>query len=433
MSGDYVPAYTEMTPASPSSAGGNTTAVIVSVTEPPRFYNASPASQTGSGEAKNGSICQHCGCSGPATEPRCYPTHASDTRTHHFIHPDAKSKEKADLTQADDMPPARRYRCIWKILFVLILLTLYGVSIYYIYKPINKLVTQVPVSAVTILNASNKNALAFPGIQVCNFNWGINLTNFHVFYTDPGNVSDPSTRVNIELIPNITHVSDYDYDVACFEVNNYPSKNLVISNKRQTVTIVASVPTPKIDEVTNDFCGPALCDPDLADNATIRLIDPSNAALGISLSLFQPNGVPRGSIEPDLYVPSGTYSQVFLRLLRQYKLKEPDYQDQLPAEDTYQSVVSSIPFVPNAYSFGFGGGDDAFNMNEVVFVQINFGDLAYTENNDTMPYEPFNAFGDATAIVGFFTGFGLFGGPSVLDFVGITAATAVGAKFWYSN
>jgi len=304
---------------------------------------------------------------------------------------------------------------------VLFLLAVYGIAIAYIVIPVQKYLTQPISSSVTIRDASAANPIPFPGIQVCNFNWNLNLKSIHVYYIDP------ITQNYAELFPNVTHMNDYAYDVECYEINNHPSGNIQIASKRQALVVIAEVPVPQGVEVYNDEC-PNLCDPTLPANATILDINPDNDALGISLGFFQPNGTTVNGYAGSMYIGSGTYSQVYLTLLRTYHFDTPD-----TPEENYEATSSSIAFVPDAYAVNYSGIPVTFKMSEVVYVTIQFGNLAYQEVTEEKPYEAFNAFGDATAIVCFFTGFGIFGGPTFHGAVVDSSKHRLWSKFWYAD
>jgi len=93
--------------------------------------------------------------------------------------------------------------------------------------------------------------------------------------------------------------------------------------------------------------------------------------------------------------------------LRENKLEPNEH-----TEDSYSLRTSNVQYPPDTWALEFFDGV-SFEMDKVVFAEINFGELAYTEVNQTYPYEAFNAFGDATAIMGFFTGFSFFWGPNL--------------------
>jgi len=222
--------------------------------------------------------------------------------------------------------------------------------------------------------------------------------------------------------------NDYGYDFNCYEVNNNaPGQNLMISSKKQKLILVVTSPTPLGQLAYNTDCFPDLCNPDLPDNATIIDIDPRNDAQGISISSFSPNGTRRSGILDDVtYLTSGTYTQVSLTYLRTYR-----FEVDTP-EENYTLKTSSVSYIPNSYAINFTASGDSFEMDQVVFAVINFGELSFTEVNETKPYEAFNAFGDATAIVGFFTGFGLFAGPTFLPLVMDNADNPRWSRLFYT-
>jgi len=333
--------------------------------------------------------------------------------------------------EKEDKP--KKVRLIWKILLALILLTSYGVSIAYIVIPINKFLNQDVATSVTILSASEKRPIPFPGLQVCNFNYGANIRNFELYYVDTTNKSSPAAipaPMNFTVTP-MGLFNDYGYDnFNCYEINNNneSGKNLMISSKRQRLILVVRIPKPTGFEALNTDCFPNVCDAELFDNATIRDIDPRNDAMGISLSAFAPNGKRRTEILDDMtYLTSGAYSQVSLTYFRTFRFET------LEPEENYTIRTSSVRYVPNSYAINFTADGDSFEMDEVVFAEINFGELAFTEVNETKPYEAFNAFGDATAIVGFFTGFGFFGGPTFLPLIMENAANPRWSSFFYTT
>jgi len=181
-------------------------------------------------------------------------------------------------------------------------------------------------------------------------------------------------------------------------------------------------------EVTNTDCydPPDLCDPDLPENATILDIDPGNDALGISMAAFAPNGTRRYAVEDDvIYLSTGAYSQVSVSYERTWHYPPSD-----TPEENYTMTTSSIRFVPNAYAVNFVQGQ-SFQMDDVVYCEIGFGELSFREVNESLAYEAFNAFGDATAIVGFFTGFGLFGGPTFLGLIMDNADRGFWSRLFY--
>jgi len=434
---DYVN-VTELTnPNHPRESASSPThpshAVTIPVTTPPVFYNTSPAtpshaSTTSVQEEKNGSICQNCGISGPAPkdQPRCYPSTASDMRLHHFVHPKAKhshekdkTKEKKEKEDGDKRP----YRLFWKVAYVLIVLALYGISIVYIVIPVQKYLTQDPTTAVTITTATKDKPVTFPALQVCNFNWNTKLKSIHVYYEDlTAKILTEITNTNVKTVK----MDDYGYDFECYEVNNKAEDGIQIGSKRQGVIIIAEVEAPQDTEVyLNDDCTPGLCDPDLPPNANITDIAPDQDALGISLAFFQATGKPRDNFDGSMYLTSGTYSQVFITLARTYKYETPDV-----GIEAYSASSSSIRFIPGAYALNFTANQN-FKMDEVVYVSINYGDLAYTEIRESKAYEAFNAFGDATAILGFFTGFGVLGGYTFFDLLKEYSDKPFWANIWH--
>jgi len=410
-------------------------AVTLEVDTPDRFYDASaktitpdtskaaatkaPAPAAEAKKESNGSVCQHCGVSGPVDSSRCFPNNAKDLKEHKFLVPGMHDDK-------EDTKPERTFKTLrwfWKVWLVVIFLACYGVAIAYIVIPIQKYLNQDVATAVTVKSATKDTPIPFPGIQICNFNWNANIRNFQAYY------EDPLTNTFSEVNATITPMDDYGYDTFnCYELNNGdPSKNLQASSKRQKYIIAVRVPIPTGKPAVNTDCFPHVCDPELPDNEPIRDSDPINDAMGISIAAFAPTGIRRPRVEDDVtYLTAGAYSQVSLTYYRTFR-----YQVDTP-EENYTIRTSSVRYVPNAYAINFTADGDSFEMDEVVFAEISFGELAFTEVNETKPYEPFNAFGDATAIVGFFTGFGFFGGPTFLPLIMDHSANGLWAKVFYT-
>jgi len=291
------------------------------------------------------------------------------------------------------------------------LLACYGVSIAFIVIPIRKYLNQDVATSVTILSANASRTIPFPALQVCNFNIGVNANSITAYFYDPKEQKSEPAELNISTVAMLQN--DYDYDFNCYEINNViPSKAIQISSKRQKLILVVNVPQPQGKLVNNTACYPDLCDDELAEDDLVRDIRPLNDAQGISLGAFPPDGKKRVEISDDvIYLNSGSYSQVSLSYSRTWRFENTT------AEEGYSFRSTNVRYVPGAYAVNFTADGDSFKMDDVVFAEISFGELSFTEINETKPYEAFNAFGDATAILGFFTGFGFYGGPVFLNVI----------------
>lgn len=349
-----------------------------------------------SSQAKDNVVCRHCGHTGAAKSEFCF---GGKDQKHEFFFQGDKREPVAEKP--------KKLRCIWKLLLALCLLACYGISVVYIIIPIRKYLEQDLVTGVSVYSATKEKPIPFPGIQVCSFDWNHNLSDFRAFFISP-------TATSFQEIDfRATTHEDYGYEAfECWEVANYETKKRIqIASKRDKVVIIAKVHPSYGVEISNSDCDPELCDPDLDVNATIRDIDPYNDALGVSIGAFAADGKPKTNVEDDLiYLSAGAYSQVSLSFSRTYR-----FEQEIP-EEAYTMRTSSIRYPPNTYAIQYFG-NYSFRMDEVVYAEIGFGQLSFTEVNETKTYEAFNAFGDATAILGFFTGFGVFGGPSFLSLI----------------
>jgi len=363
-------------------------------------------------EAKNGSFCRNCGVSGPVKTARCFPDDPKSDKEHRFRTPGEVDDEEQDK-------PKKKVRLFWKVILTLVLLGAYAIAVVYIVIPIQKYLNQPVATSVTVLNAKIGKPIPFPAIQVCNFNQRQPITEFAAFITDPRRnltleVYNFSVTAIVPTTPTVDGGDDYDYDFEfdCFELNNFhdaDSNPLQISSKRQIITIVVKLPPIYGIPRRNDYCPYDLCDPDLDANVTLYDIDPGNDAMGVSIAAFTPTGKPQDKVADDVtYISAGAFTRVALTFLRENKLEPNEH-----TEDSYSLRTSNVQYPPDTWALEFFDGV-SFEMDKVVFAEINFGELAYTEVNQTYPYEAFNAFGDATAIMGFFTGFSFFGGPTFL-------------------
>jgi hypothetical protein len=318
-------------------------------------------------------------------------------KEHRFYFPGKeKDEELKEVVNLKEVSKPKTLRIIWKVLLGIAALACLGISVAYIIIPVRKFLDQDISSSVTLHSATQTKPIPFPGLQVCNFNWKTSIKRFKAYYIAPN--AEPA-----DLNFTITPMDDYGYDAFnCFEVNNHlPGNNLQIFSKRQKIVLVVEVPLAKGIEVSNEDCFPGLCDPDLLENATIKEIDPLHDAMGITLGTFAPNGVRREKFADDVaYISSASYTHVSLTYSRTFRFEKDE------PEHNYKIQTTAVRYTPNGYAINFTKDGDSFHMDEVVFAEISFGELSFTEVNETKPYEAFNAFGDASAILGFFTGIG---------------------------
>jgi hypothetical protein len=92
----------------------------------------------------------------------------------------------------------------------------------------------------------------------------------------------------------------------------------------------------------------------------------------------------------------------------------------------YENKLTVLPFARESGDQYFITYPSNGRAKNVVTFELNFAKRSYIKETTNLAYPWFQALGDGTAIIGFFTGFGVWGGPSIIKFsfafLGVLAA-----------
>lgn len=418
----------EYVPVSEPVPRSETQLVTLPVSTPPEFYHAeSPAdAKAANGSQRGGSqrgapstlpspshaVCRHCGVKSPPSIPRCFPADAKNTTTHDFGGSSSQGQNEGS-----------KVHLVWQVLWLLIILGCYTVAIIFTVIPIQKYLTQDPVTVLGVKIGSAKDPLPFPAIQICNFNWRKPLEDVYVSLGNDFETQDLNFTISKFTVQVDDDESAPRVNFSCVEINNVATGGLTMNSTKMRVGVFARCPAIAGTLIQNDACDP-LCDSTLDANATLTLVDPSNDPLGVSIAAFTPDGIMRQEVlDTGLFLPSGAFSLVSLKYSQTWRL------DAAKSEDNFVMTSSAIKHAPNTYANMSGV---IFRLDQILFTEISFSEMTYSQVNETKSYEAFNAFGDATAIVGFVTGFGVFGGPTVLTCLASLASQRFLRKLFYA-